>query len=109
MDEYVAELVKNITPMKDWVLLQLEKAGEEVIGGIVIVRSGGAKFSNIAKVLKVGPGRRMKSGKLTPMELAPGDKVYIANLGRCEFVKSGRDDLYLVMCAEPLIEFKVED
>ncbi len=96
----------RVTPVKDWVLIEVFKAGEEFIRGIIIPDKG--KLTNYGKVLKVGPGRVNRKGVRLPMDLKVGDIVYIANLGRCEWVKND-ENRYILLCAEPLIEGVVED
>ena len=66
------------------------------------------KLSNIAIVLAVGPGRTYPNGATMPMDIKVGDKIYIGNLGRCEFVKND-ENKYLFMVPEPLVEGIVEE
>lgn len=101
----MSSIVDRINPMKDWVLIEVKRAGEELIRGIILPDRG--KLTNYGTVLKVGPGRKNRKGVVMPMELKVGDTVYIANLGRCDFVKND-EDRYLILCAEPLIEGIVE-
>ena len=95
---------ESIKPQKDWVLIEAIQTSEEVINGIIIPQNY-QKFSNYARVLKVGPGRKNKKGILIPMELKVGDIVFVANLAKYENVKcEGMSERFLFLAAEPLIE-----
>jgi chaperonin GroES len=102
-----SDFVKSINPINDWVLFELQKQEEEIVNGIIIQRKGNA-YTRHGKVLKVGPGRRNRKGVLLPMDVKPGDTVYISNLGRCEYIKNDEGRI-LALCPEPLIDGIVED
>lgn len=63
----------NIKPQFDYVVLDKPFAEEKSAGGIIVATGYGRP--NRAKVIAVGPGRRLKSGKHVPMSVKVGDTV----------------------------------
>ena len=61
--------MSSVRPRSDWLLVELEPESEMVRG---LARVGPAPI-RIAKILKVGPGRRYKD-RYVPMEARPGDR-----------------------------------
>jgi len=97
------DIIDKIELRKDYVLLELERYGgiEEHAGGIYSITT--KRFKEIAKVLKVGKGRYTRKGNFIKTELKPGDKVYLANPAKCEFVCKKGDKL-IGICPEGLID-----
>jgi chaperonin GroES len=70
----------NLQPTQDNVLVEIEAAGERVVGGIVLPESasrGPAIKIEEATVLAIGPGRYSISGEILSPPVAVGAKVLI--------------------------------
>jgi len=72
----VSMSMDNVTPCRDYVLVELEEEKKETSSGIVIadaVLTNDQPCQGI--VIKVGEGRMASNGELTPSPVKPGDAV----------------------------------
>lgn len=73
----------RITPLGDRVLVKRIEEKEQIKGGIIIPDSAKEKPQE-AEVAAVGAGKRNDDGKITPVEVKPGDRVLISKYGGTE-------------------------
>jgi chaperonin GroES len=85
----------NITPLHDRIVIRRFEAEEKTAGGILLPDSAKNKPQK-GKVLKVGPGKVGKDGKVRPLQLKEGDVVLFANWAGDEFKGGGGDDVLLL-------------
>jgi len=64
----------KIKPLGDKILVELLEAEEKTKGGIILPDSAKEEKSE-GKVISVGPGKVLESGKIQPLEIKKGDKV----------------------------------
>jgi len=93
----------RIQPLGNRVLLQRLEEKEQAIGGIILPDSAKKKQEQ-AKVIAVGPGKKLKDGSLLPLEVSPGDIVLIEKYAgqECkiddqEYVITRSDDIIAVI------------
>ena len=65
----------NIQPMSDRVLLRGVEAEKVTKSGIYIPESANKERPHMYEVVAIGPGKLDKDGKMTTIDLQPGDKV----------------------------------
>ncbi len=64
----------KIKPLGDRILIKPLKAGEKTKGGIILPDTAKEKPQE-GKVIAVGKGKTLESGKVEPLEVKVGDKV----------------------------------
>ena len=64
----------NIRPLQDRVVVRRTEEETKSAGGIVLPGSATEKTSQ-GEVLAVGPGKKLDSGSVQPVDLKAGDKV----------------------------------
>ena len=64
----------NIRPLQDRVVVRRTEEETKTAGGIVLPGSATEKPSQ-GEVLAVGPGKKLESGSVQPIDLKAGDKV----------------------------------
>ena len=69
--------MKKIRPLYDRILVERLEEDERTAGGIVIPTSAKEK-AQIGKVLAIGSGRITHDGKVIPLVVKVGDKVFFA-------------------------------
>ena len=65
----------KLRPLNDGIVIKQLEAKDKTAGGIILPDSAKEK-PQIGKVISVGPGRTLDNGKVVPLELKKGDKVY---------------------------------
>lgn len=63
-----------VRPLNDWIVVRLDKPSEAKKDGLWVPASQEDRVRT-GVIIKTGPGRTSKKGKLIPMEAAPGMKV----------------------------------
>ena len=81
-------------PLHDRVVVRRIDAEEKTTGGIIIPDTAKEKPSQ-GEVTAVGPGGRDESGKLTPIDVKPGDRVLFGKWSGTEVKLDGVE--YLIM------------
>ena len=76
-------MIQKIKPLGDRVLVKRVEQEEKTTSGIIIPDSAKEK-AQIGAVLAVGAGCRDKDGKLIPMAVKVGDKVYFGKYAGTE-------------------------
>jgi co-chaperonin GroES (HSP10) len=66
----------TLEPLHDYVLVRIMPKGETA-GGIALPDVEGSSVTERGLVLKVGPGYINELGNLVPVEVKPGDVVYL--------------------------------
>ncbi len=84
----------KITPLEDRVVVKPAEAQSVTGGGIVLPESAKEKQTR-GKIVHVGPGKMLNSGKRAPVSVAVGDEVYYGQYAGTE-VKVD-DEKYVIL------------
>src|ERR1700686_1956409 len=90
-EDVVEEVLMNLQPLGDRLIVEVLEAEELTVGGIVLPDTAREKPQR-GRVLAVGPGARDEGGKRIEMDVAAGDEVIFSKYGGTE-IKLGLDDL----------------
>lgn len=91
----------NIKPLSDHILIEPISQEEKTKSGILLPQTVEKERPEQGKVIAVGPGKRLSSGKRVPMEVKKGDKVLFTKYGPSE-IKVG-DKEYLIAKEEDIL------
>lgn len=69
------EMISNIIPLSDRILLKPVEADNITASGIILPESANKERPSLYEVLAVGPGRHDKNGNFIKIELEVGDRV----------------------------------
>lgn len=94
MEELMADSKKSLRPLGDKVVVEVIDEPEVTASGIVLPDSAKEK-SQRGKVIAVGSGKLLDSGKREPLEVQVGDTVLFAKYGGTEVDYDGRDLMIL--------------
>jgi chaperonin GroES len=81
--------MSKIKPLGDKILVEVLEAEEKTKGGIILPDTAKEEKSE-GKVVSVGPGKVLESGKLQPLEVKAGDKVIFGKYSGDEILIDGR-------------------
>jgi chaperonin GroES len=81
--------MKGFRPLHDRVLVRRVEAEEKTRGGIIIPDTAKEKPVE-GEVLAVGPGARDETGRITPLDVKPGDRVLFGEWAGTEVIIVGR-------------------
>ena len=81
-------------PLHDRVLVRRLEAEEKTAGGIIIPDSAKEKPSE-GEIVAVGNGARSEDGKITPLDVKPGDRVLFGKWSGTEVKLDGEDLLIM--------------
>ena len=81
-------------PLHDRVLVRRLEAEEKTAGGIIIPDSAKEKPSE-GEIVSVGTGARAEDGKVTPLDVKPGDRVLFGKWSGTEVKLNGEDLLIM--------------
>ncbi len=81
-------------PLHDRVLVRRVEEDERSAGGIIIPDTAKEK-SMQAGVIAVGPGGRDENGKVTPLDVKPGDKIIFGKWSGTEVTVDGEELLIM--------------
>lgn len=90
----MADSKKSLRPLGDKVVVEVIDEPEVTASGIVLPDSAKEK-SQRGKVIAVGSGKLLDSGKREPLEVQVGDTVLFAKYGGTEVDYDGRDLMIL--------------
>jgi len=90
----------KIAPLGDRIVVKRLEAEEKTSGGIVIPDSAKEKPIE-GKIVAVGPGRVLESGKRAEMQVSKGDRVLFTSYAGTEVKIEGEE--YLVMSEEDIL------
>lgn len=79
----------KIKPLGDKILVEILEAEEKTKGGIILPDTAKEEKSE-GKVIAVGPGKVLESGKVQPLEVKRGDKVIFGKYSGDEIVIDGK-------------------
>ena len=91
----------NIKPLSDHILIEPISQEEKTKSGILLPQTVEKERPEQGKVIAVGPGRRLSSGKRVPMEVKKGDKILFTKYGPSE-IKVGNKE-YLIAKEEDIL------
>jgi len=91
----------KIKPLSDHILIEPISTEEKTKSGILLPETAEKERPEQGKVIAVGPGRRLSSGKRIPMEVKKGDTVLFTKYGPNE-IKVG-DKEYLIAKEEDIL------
>ena len=80
----------NFRPLHDHVLVRRVEEKERSSGGIIIPDTAQEKPTE-GEVVAVGPGSRNEDGKITPLDVKPGDRVLFGKWSGTEVKIDGED------------------
>jgi len=83
----------NIKPLSDHVLLEPLKEEQKTKTGILLPETVEQEKSEQGTVIAIGPGKKGKDGKITPLEMKVGDIVLFTKYGPNEVKVDGKDYL----------------
>jgi len=95
----------KITPLHDRIVVEAAAKEEKTAGGIILPDSAQEKPQR-GKVLAVGPGKRLDSGKLAPLDVKVGDTVLYGKYGGTEVTVDGTD--YVILRADDILGIVTE-
>jgi chaperonin GroES len=81
-------------PLHDRVLVRRVEAEEKTAGGIIIPDSAKEKPAE-GEIVAIGTGARADDGKVTPLDVAVGDRVLFGKWSGTEVKVSGEDLLIM--------------
>ena len=81
-------------PLHDRVLVRRIEAEEKTAGGIIIPDSAKEKPSE-GEIISAGTGTRSEDGKITPLDVKPGDRVLFGKWSGTEVKIDGEDLLIM--------------
>ena len=81
-------------PLHDRVLVRRVEEDERSAGGIIIPDTAKEKPMQ-AEVIAVGPGGRDENGKVTPLDVKPGDKIIFGKWSGTEVTIDGEELLIM--------------
>ena len=84
----------KIKPLGDRVVVEAEAKEEMTRSGIVLPDTAKEKPQE-GRVIAAGPGRRLDSGEVVPLEIKVGDKVLYAKYAGTEYKLDGKE--YLIV------------
>ena len=79
----------KIKPLGDKILVQVLEAEEKTKGGIILPDTAKEEKTE-GKVISVGPGKVLESGKVQPLEVKSGDKIIFGKYAGDEIVIDGK-------------------
>jgi chaperonin GroES len=91
----------KIKPLADYVLIEPIKTEEKTKAGILLPESAEKERPEQGRVVAVGPGRKLPSGKRVPMDVKKGDKVLFTKYGPNEIKVEGKE--YLIAKEEDIL------
>ena len=84
----------NFRPLHDRVVVKRIEGEEKTKGGIIIPDNAKEKPQE-GEVVAVGPGARDETGKITPLDLKPGDRILFGKWSGTEVKIDGQELLIM--------------
>lgn len=91
----MSDILKNIKPLEDRVLLKGISEMQTTVSGIIIPDTASKDRPQKAEVLAIGPGLMSKKGNRLPMDVKVGDQVMVSKYAADE-VKIDGEDYYII-------------
>lgn len=80
----------SLKPLSDRIIVKALEAEEKTAGGILLPDSAKEKPQQ-AEVIAVGPGKVQDNGKVAPMDIKVGDRVYYGKYSGTEVKLNGQE------------------
>jgi chaperonin GroES len=93
-------MATKFRPLHDRIIVERLEESEQKIGGIIIPDTAKEKPQQ-GKVINVGKGRIEKDGKITPLDVKPGDTVLFGKYAGQEIKLDGSE--YLIIREEEVL------
>ena len=93
-------MAKKIVPLNDKIVIKRVDAEENTAGGIVLPDAAREKPRE-GKVVSVGDGRLLESGRRAPFQVKKGDRVLFTSYAGSEVKIEGEE--YLVMTEDDIL------
>ena len=90
----------SLKPLSDRIIVTAVSAEEKTAGGIVLPDTAKEKPQQ-GEVIAVGPGKVLDNGKLTPMDVNVGDRVYYGKYSGTEIKLNGKE--YVVLRQDDIL------
>lgn len=90
----------SLKPLHDRIVVEAAAKEEKSAGGIILPDSAQEKPQR-GTVLAVGPGKRLESGQLAPVDVKVGDVVLYGKYGGTEVSVDGHD--YVILRADDIL------
>jgi chaperonin GroES len=90
----------KIVPLNDKILVERLEADEKTTGGIILPDTAKEKPKQ-GKILAVGDGKLLDTGKRASFQVKVGDRVLFTTYGGTEVTHEGKE--YLIMSEEDLL------
>lgn len=90
----------NLKPLLDRIIVEAAAKEEKTAGGIILPDTAQEKPLK-GTVLAVGPGKRLDSGTLAPMDVKVGDTVIYGKYSGTEVTVAGKD--YVILRSEDIL------
>lgn len=91
----------KIKPLGDNILIEPIKSEDKTKTGILLPQTAEKERPEQGKVIAVGPGKKLPSGKRLPMDVKKGDKVLFTKYGPNEIKVDGKE--YLIAKEEDIL------
>lgn len=91
----------NIKPLSDHIVIEPISQEEKTKSGIFLPQTAEQEKPEQGKVIAVGPGKMLDSGKLQPIEVKPGDTVLFTKYGPNEIKVDNKE--YLIAKQEDVL------
>jgi len=89
-----------LKPLGDRIIAKATTTEEVTKGGIVLPDTAKEKPQE-GEVIAVGPGKRLDSGKVVPLDVKTGDKIIFAKYGGTEVKVNGEE--YIILREEDVL------
>ncbi|NUQ70161.1 MAG: co-chaperone GroES [Chthonomonadales bacterium] len=83
-----------LKPLGDRLVVKATEAEETTAGGILLPDTAKEKPQQ-GEVIAVGPGKRLDNGKVEPIDVQVGDRIYYAKYGGTEVTIGGQEYVIL--------------
>lgn len=90
----------KIVPLNDKILVERLEADEKTTGGIILPDTAKEKPKQ-GKILAVGDGKLLDTGKRASFQVKVGDRVLFTTYGGTEVTHEGKE--YLIMAEDDLL------
>lgn len=91
----------NIKPLSDHILIEPIRGEEKTKSGILLPDTVEKEKPEQGKIIAVGRGRKVVSGKIIPLEVKVGDRVIFTKYGPNEIKIDGKE--YLIAKEEDIL------
>ncbi len=95
----------KLTPLHDRIIVEAAEKESKSAGGIILPDTAQEKPQR-GKVLAVGPGKRLDSGQLAPVDVKVGETVLYGKYSGTEVTVDGTE--YVILRAEDILAIVTE-